>query len=130
MVDTPPAILVVDDDPGFRALLVEFLTEEGYHPVAASPVDALAMASQETPALALLDAMMPDIDGPTLCRYLRSRPRTRSIPVIFITGLSRDALAPRLIGCEPWGFLAKPCSLEDLLHAVGRHLPPTNCSAS
>ena len=119
----PPSILVVDDDPGFRDLLVDLLSEEGYHPIAASPADALATAALEPPALALLDAMMPGIDGPTLCRRLRAGPRTSAIPVVFITGLSREALAPRLVGCEPWGFLAKPCSLDDLLHVVDRHLP-------
>ena len=118
------AILVVDDDPGFRELMVEILSEEGYHPVAAAPADALELAAQDPPALALLDAVMPDIDGPSLCRRLRAWPRTRTIPIIFITGLPRDLLTPRLTGCEPWSFLAKPCSLDDLLDTVGRHLPP------
>lgn len=129
MADPAPEILVVDDDPGFRELVMEILSEEGYRPVAAAPIDALATAARQPLALALLDALMPDIDGPALCRQLRTCPHTRSLPILFITGLPRETLAPQLAGCEPWDFLAKPCTIDELLVAVGHHLSPGRRSA-
>ena len=125
MVGAAQTILVVDDDPGFRDLVAEVLAEEGYRPLVAAPADALAFAAREPPALVLLDARMPGIDGPELCRRLRAWQPTRAVPIIFVTGLPRDHLAPQLAGCEPWWFLAKPCSLDDLLGAVRRHLGPS-----
>ncbi|MFN8514640.1 MAG: response regulator, partial [Chloroflexia bacterium] len=104
MADGAPAILVVDDDPGFRELVAEVLSDEGYRPLAAAPADALAYAASEPLALALLDARMPGIDGPSLCRRLRAWPPTRAVPVIFVTGLPRERLILRLAGCEPWWF--------------------------
>ena len=123
MADTP-AILVVDDDPGFRELVAEVLADEGYRPLPAAPADALVLATREPLALALLDARMPGIDGPSLCRRLRARPATRAVPVIFVTGLPRERLILHLAGCEPWCFLPKPCSIDDLIGAVRRHLDP------
>ena len=61
---------------------------------------------------------MPGIDGPSLCRRLRAWPPTRAVPVIFVTGLPRERLLLRLAGCEPWWFLPKPCSIDDLIGAV------------
>jgi CheY-like chemotaxis protein len=124
MTDAAPAILVVDDDSGFRDLVAEVLSDEGYRPLTAAPADALALAAREPLALALLDARMPGIDGPSLCRRLRAWPPTRAVPVIFVTGLPRERLILRLVGCEPWWFLSKPCSIDDLLGAVHRHIAP------
>jgi CheY-like chemotaxis protein len=130
MANSAQAILVVDDDPGFRELVAEVLSDEGYHPLTAAPADALDLATREPFALALLDARMPGIDGPSLCRRLRAWPPTRDVPVIFVTGLPRERLLLRLAGCEPWWFLSKPCSLTDLIAAVHRHLGPPRALAS
>lgn len=124
MADVAPAILVVDDDPGFRELVGEVLADEGYRPLVAAPADALELAAREPLALALLDARMPGIDGPSLCRRLRAWPPTSAVPVIFVTGLPRERLILRLAGCDPWWFLPKPCTIDDLLGAVRRHLGP------
>jgi CheY-like chemotaxis protein len=130
MADAARSILVVDDDPGFRELVAEVLADEGYRPLPAAPADALALATSEPLALALLDARMPGIDGPSLCRRLRAWPATRAVPVIFVTGMPRERLILRLAGCDPWWFLAKPCSIDDLIGAVRRHLGPPDDVAS
>ncbi|MFN8515820.1 MAG: hypothetical protein U0841_25205 [Chloroflexia bacterium] len=124
MADGAPAILVVDDDPGFRELVAEVLSDEGYRPLAAAPADALAYAASQ--------AARP---GPARRPHARHRRPlalpppartgpTRAVPVIFVTGLPRERLILRLAGCEPWWFLPKPCTIDDLLGACAATSPP------
>jgi CheY-like chemotaxis protein len=113
-----PLILVVDDNPWFREFLDDLLSVEGYRVVAVEPGEALAAASAEPPALALLDAVMPGVDGPSLCRQMREVDATRDTPVLFLTGLPEQALVTQLIDCEGWSYLSKPCTPEELLYAV------------
>ena len=83
---------------------------------------ALATAHSEPPALILLDAMMPGMDGPEVCRRLTADPRTAQVPVVFLTALPTQALAARLGDCPHDGVLAKPFRLDDVLAVVRRHL--------
>ena len=117
-----PLILVVDDNPWFREFLDDLLSAEGYRVLVAEPHAALAAARAEPPTLALLDAVMPGHDGPRLCRELREAEATRSVPVLFLTGLPEQALVTQLDGCDGWTYLRKPCTPDELLHAVRRCL--------
>ena len=117
-----PLILVVDDNPWFRDFLDDLLSAEGYRVILAEPGAALAAALAESPALALLDAVMPGHDGPSLCRGLRATPATRALPVLFLTGLPERALVTQLDGCDGWTYLRKPCTPDELLDAVRRCL--------
>ena len=127
MTAMQPLILVVDDNPWFREFLEDMLAGEGYRVAAVGPQGALAVARDEPPALAILDAVMPEVDGPTLCRQLRASPATGAVPILFLTGLPEQALATQLIDCADWSYLAKPCTPEELFAAVQRHLaPPTH----
>jgi CheY-like chemotaxis protein len=120
-----PLILVVDDNPWFREFLDDLLSSEGYRVLAVEPGEALAIASTEPPALAVLDAVMPGVDGPSLCRLMREVDATRDTPVLFLTGLPEQALVTQLIGCEGWAYLSKPCTPEELIDAVQQQvLPP------
>lgn len=125
MAVAPPLILVVDDNPWFREFLDDLLSAEGYGVVAVGPEGALAAVREEPPALALLDAVMPGHDGPSLCRALRALPTTSATPVLFLTGLPEEALTTQLVGCDGWTYLRKPCTPEELLAAIQRQLPPT-----
>ncbi|MFN8542442.1 MAG: response regulator transcription factor [Thermomicrobiales bacterium] len=113
-----PLILVVDDNPWFREFLEDLLSVEGYRVVAVEPGEALAAASAEPPALAVLDAVMPGMDGPSLCRQMREVDGTRDTPILFLTGLPEQALVTQLIDCDGWSYLSKPCTPEELLDAV------------
>ncbi len=79
-------ILVVEDDGASRELMVRLLRQQGW-PVseAANGIEALAKASAATPALMLVDLMMPGMDGIELITALRGRESTRNIPVIVAT---------------------------------------------
>lgn len=88
-VEHTRSILVVDDDPECRAYYLKLLHES--HPenriiLAHDGKQALEMLETETPALILLDLMMPQVDGFTVLERVRNNPRTRSVPVLVISG--------------------------------------------
>jgi diguanylate cyclase (GGDEF)-like protein len=79
-------VMVVEDDRAMRVLLEKMLVAAGHHVVIASNgVEALGMVEKERPQLIVTDWMMPQMDGISLCRELRSRPENRSIYVIIVT---------------------------------------------
>ncbi|QDX82359.1 two-component system response regulator [Denitratisoma sp. DHT3] len=92
-------ILVVDDEPGNLALLRGVLAAEYSLVFARSGSEALAATAKHHPDLILLDVLMPDMDGYTVCRKLKENPESANIPVIFVTGLSE-------VGDETTGFSA------------------------
>jgi len=106
----PDRILVVEDDPQLRAVLLRFLQREGYEPTPAeSGEEALQRVAETLPDLVLLDVMLPgELDGFEVCRRLKEDPRTALIPVTILTGLT-DAEA-RQSGIEAGAddFLHKP----------------------
>ena len=113
-----PLILVVDDNPWFRDFLDDLLSLEGFRVLLAEPDAALAAVGTEPPALALLDAVMPGQDGPSLCRAFRATEVTRAMPILFVTGLPEQALVTQLTDCDGWTYLQKPCTPEQILDAV------------
>jgi two-component system, OmpR family, response regulator len=111
-------ILVVDDEAGIRDMLTMSLKFVGYRVVAAgSGNEAFAVAELERPDLAILDVMLPDIDGFTLLKRLRAA--GHDMPAIFLT--ARDAIEDRLNGLTLGGddYISKPFSLEEVILRVG-----------
>ena len=107
-------ILLVEDDRKAAALLVRGLREEGFvvdH--AASLAEADEAAFVTTHDLIVLDGMLPDGDGVTLCRTLRAR--GQQVPVLMLT--ARDALSDRVDGLNAGAddYLTKPFEFEELL---------------
>lgn len=80
-------ILHVEDEPDIRAIARMSLEKIGQLSVesCASGADALACISEFAPDLVLLDAMMPDMDGPEVLNQLRAREDTKDIPIVFMT---------------------------------------------
>ena len=112
-------ILVVDDNEKVRDVLTHILESAGYKPLATGdPNEALLVARKETPDLALLDVMMPSIDGFDLCQMLRDHSETSGIPVVFVTALGDDISRAR--GQVSGGMIhvQKPFKKEDVLGAV------------
>jgi CheY-like chemotaxis protein len=126
----PPAradILVIDDNPANLRLLVALLKERGYK-VRPAPEGRLALAAAlaQPPDLILLDVVMPDLDGYEVCRHLKADPRTRSIPVIFMSAghdMSDRAAAYAAGGAD---FIAKPFQMDELLARVQTQLTLSN----
>lgn len=108
-------ILVVDDDPGLRALLSATLELEGHSVLTAADGSvALGVVEETQPALILLDKAMPHLDGPGFVRELRSR--GLSIPIVVISGSEGGPLFAREIAAD--GFIRKPFQILQLVETV------------
>jgi len=121
-------ILVVDDEDDIRNLVAVMLKTAGYQVVLAdSGPEALQVLDQESFDLIVLDVMMPAMDGWEVCRQIKSKPRSKDIPVLFLT--VRQQPLDRIIGMEVLhasGYVAKPFEREELLAAIANCLTPTS----
>jgi two-component system OmpR family response regulator len=127
-MDSLDHILIVDDDPEIRRLLVDYLAKNGFDPVAARDGREMAQALERHAIdLVVLDLMLPDEDGLTLCRDLRAR---SNLPVLMLT--ARGDEVDRIVGLEMGAddYLAKPFNPRELLARIKtilrrtRALPP------
>jgi CheY-like chemotaxis protein len=112
-------ILIVDDDIDTLRLVGLMLERQGYQIIAASTgQQALSLARVEKPDLILLDLMMPDIDGITVARRLRSGPETKDILIIMFTakGQTNDKLEGFEAGADD--YLTKPTQPRELIAHV------------
>ena len=110
-------ILVVDDEPAVRESLASSLAFEDYEVVTAiDGVSALDELDRTRPDLAILDVLMPRMDGLTTCRRLRARGET--LPVLMLT--ARDTIGDRVTGLDAGAddYLVKPFELDELLARV------------
>jgi CheY-like chemotaxis protein len=108
-------ILVVDDEPDIRELLVDVLRGEGYLMVSASNGQAARkLLAEQAVDLVITDTMMPALDGVGLIRWMRGRPHLQAVPAILISA----ALRPNLDGLGHCVFMTKPFDLSTLLDAV------------
>jgi two-component system, OmpR family, response regulator len=114
-----PLILLIEDDPQARDMYGKILWYNGFD--VSYAVDAgtgWELARQQRPALILLDLMLPDENGLTLCRRLRAHPPTRGTPVVALTGRPRRVHGASAAGAGCNQYLEKPVSPVDVLHAV------------
>lgn len=112
-------LLVVDDDPGLLLAVSETLRAEGYDvKTARRGADALVIVAQALPDLIISDIRMPGIDGHQLVERLRSNPRSRLVPIIFLT--AKDETADRIQGFKTGvdAYLTKPFESEELAAVV------------
>jgi two-component system KDP operon response regulator KdpE len=109
---TGPLVLAVDDESGILRLIKLELTTQGFRVVTAeNGEEALRMAEEHRPDIALLDIVMPDITGLEVMRKLRER---TNIPVILLTAKGSDADKVRGLEMGADDYLAKPFSPEEL----------------
>ncbi len=114
-----PTILVADDDEMIRDLLVVKLAAAGYHPITAdNGATALRMVQQEQPDMVILDVVMPDMDGLSVCYELHASAATAQIPVLMMSGRSRqvDIDLGMTVGADD--YLIKPFNPAELVRRV------------
>ncbi len=112
-------VFVVDDSEMNLKMVSSILKKEGYEVMTAPDAEqALSVIGGAPPDLAILDVMMPDMDGYELCRRLRKRPDTATIPIIILTALSEleEKLKAYEAGADD--FIAKPFQPQELLARI------------
>jgi CheY-like chemotaxis protein len=111
---------VADDDEFIRRLVVTTLEDVSDVRLiqARDGAEAVAIATQEQPALVLLDLAMPNLDGVEACRRLRAEPRTRDARIVMLTAYSGEDQEARAAAAGADRYLTKPFSPLDLLRLV------------
>ncbi len=105
-------VLVVDDEPIVRNVVVRYLQRDGYRTLEASDGDeARRLLEREPPSLVVLDVMLPGVGGLELCRWIRSR---SEMPIVMLTALGEET--DRIVGLELGAddYLTKPFSPREL----------------
>jgi DNA-binding response OmpR family regulator len=113
-------VVVADDDPDIVDILVFNLEAAGYEVESASDgAAALELVTSSKPDLAVLDIMMPKMDGLEVLAALKAEPTTKEIPVVMLTAKSSDA--DLWSGWEAGAdyYITKPFDLEELLRFIG-----------
>lgn len=115
-------ILIVDDDPDIARLLGRALMADYEVDVALNAGEALAKATKHPPDLAMLDVMMPGIDGFGLAERLRLLPGLSRLPLMFLTakGDARDQIRGIQVGAKH--YITKPFKLSDVVDKVKKAL--------
>ncbi|MDB5571908.1 MAG: phoB [Hyphomicrobiales bacterium] len=114
-----PRILIVEDEPAIGQLLVYNLEAEGYlveHEERGD--DAQIRLAESTPDLLILDWMLPGVSGIELCRRLRAREETRSLPVIMLTARGEESERVRGLSVGADDYVVKPFSVPELMARV------------
>lgn len=118
-------LLLVDDDADIRLVARMALKRAGFDVrVATNGAEALAAAATDRPDVILLDWMMPEMDGPEVCRRLKNDPSLDGVPVIFLTARSQSAEIARGLALGAAGYIVKPFDAMTLGDEVRKLLEP------
>jgi phosphate regulon transcriptional regulator PhoB len=115
----PADVLIVEDEPDIRNLIVHHLTRDGFRcRTAGSGAEALARVRAVAPDLVVLDLMLPEMTGLEVCRRLRADPTTAGVPIIMLTAKTDEV--DRIVGLEMGAddYVAKPFSPKELVARV------------
>ena len=128
--DHQPTVLLVEDEPAQREVLIYNLEAEGFRVSSAdNGEEALLLVDEEVPDIIVLDWMMPNLSGIEVCRRLKSRTDTRSIPIIMLTARSEEADKVRGLETGADDYVVKPYSVVELMARVRtqmRRVRPTS----
>ncbi len=113
-------ILIVDDEPPIRDILVYNLEKEGYKTIEASDgVTAVNIALEQSPDLILLDIMLPKLDGLSVCKRIKN---SLNVPILMLT--AKDGEIDKILGLELGAddYITKPFSVRELVARVKANL--------
>ncbi len=121
-----PLVLVVEDEPAQREVLLYNLAAEGYRTAsAADGEEALLKIREEAPDLILLDWMLPRVSGIEICRRLKAGPETRTIPVIMLSARAEEVDRVRGLETGADDYMVKPYSMAELMARLRTQLRRT-----
>jgi DNA-binding response OmpR family regulator len=122
-------ILIVEDNPSIVEIVACALKRAGYHIASAGDgVSALLHIEHDKPDLVILDLGLPKLPGEEVCRAIRRNEKTRDLPIIMVTGKTRDCdkVLGKVIGANE--YMTKPVDLDSLVKAVSGLLEETESS--
>jgi two-component system phosphate regulon response regulator PhoB len=123
-------VLVVEDEPAQREVLIYNLEAEGYGVSRAEDGDeALVLVQEAQPDLIILDWMLPGVSGIEVCRRLKANSGTRAIPVIMLTARGEEADRVRGLETGADDYVVKPYSINELMARVRTQLRRVRPSA-
>ena len=112
-------ILIIDDEEDIRKILKMRLEQEGFTIVQANDGDVGAKtAEQEVPDMIIMDIMMPNMDGYSCLKEVRSLPKTKDIPVLMLSGKEEEKVRDLFAFQKISGYIEKPFELDDLVVKV------------
>lgn len=118
-----PTVLVVEDELAQREVLAYNLEAEGFRvSKAASGDEAMLLVDEDCPDIIVLDWMMPNLSGIEVCRRLKSRPETRSIPIIMLSARTEEVDKVRGLETGADDYVVKPYSVVELMARVRTQL--------
>lgn len=121
-----PVVLVADDDEDILSLLGLRLRRAGYEVLTARDgVEALEAVERATPDIAVVDVMMPRMDGHELVRRLRERPETAAIPILVLTAAVHDRVAQASAAAGADAHMRKPFSPRELVDRLEQLRAPS-----
>jgi CheY-like chemotaxis protein len=121
----PYSILVVDDNEMNLTLIAKILELEGYQvTVAHNGREAIQSVIQKRPDLAVLDVMMPDMDGYELCRRLRQAPLNVAWPIVLLTAMNSDMERQQALKAGANDIWSKPFDMELFRRRISELLTP------
>jgi DNA-binding response OmpR family regulator len=114
-----PRVLIVDDEPDVLELLEFKLSNSGFEVLrAVSGLEGLRRARCDSPEVIVLDVMLPDLDGVSVCEILRAQPSTRDVPVVVFSALDRPIGRSRGAKLTVASWLKKGSDLGSLADCV------------
>lgn len=124
------SVLVVDDEPMTRTLLQLMLAPADYEVFEAGDgFEALEKIKQRQPDILVLDVMMPNMDGFTLCRILREQEATATTPIILLSAKTTPEAIQEGLLAGGNRYLTKPVSRKDLLDSLAELLAAVSVNA-
>ena len=121
MNKSTPNILIIDDNPSNIDFLLGLLTQYDIS-AAIDGERALDQIEQEIPDLILLDVNMPDMDGYEVCSIIKSNPKTKDIPILFLSGSSDSASVVKGFDVGGVDYITKPYHAKEIQARVATHL--------
>jgi DNA-binding response OmpR family regulator len=119
-VSVRPTVLIADDDPDILELVSLTLERDGYEVLLArSGEEALRIAAERTLHLAVLDLMMPGIDGHEVTRRLREADPDSRLPILILSAFAEDRQAALALSAGADAYMRKPFSPRELLARAG-----------
>lgn len=116
-------ILVIEDNPANRELMVYLLSAFNHIPIEAADGEAgIEKANKELPELILCDLQLPLVDGYTLAQYFKSSPDLRGIPLIAVTAFAMVGDREKALAAGFDGYIAKPIIPESFITEVEGYL--------